>query len=226
MNPRPLGYEPSGTVQHSLVPGVPVRHRPAAGATSSQAVSTKAARLPPWLRLAARGQREEPGIATDRSSAATMVTRSLPSGAIARANPRKQRPNCSHLHSSRSEGAGLTPPHRAVAPSDSADVSEFAPMDDYAWIGMIVRDRYFRERTPSGALISVRGDQIAESARLRGAQSAQSLARRTMLYGAPPASRTWASCPAGMSCRKACRPLSPRGDLLPSGSHPGFFLWC
>jgi len=42
MNPRPLGYEPSGTVQRSPVPRAPVRHRPAAGGTFSQTVSTTA----------------------------------------------------------------------------------------------------------------------------------------------------------------------------------------
>ena len=36
------------------------------------------------------------GIAAERSSASTMVTRSLPSGAIAWANPRKRQPNCSY----------------------------------------------------------------------------------------------------------------------------------
>ncbi len=39
MNPRPLGYEPSGTVQQSPVPHAPVRHRPAERGTFRQAVS-------------------------------------------------------------------------------------------------------------------------------------------------------------------------------------------
>ena len=39
MNPRPLGYEPSGTVQHSPVPRAPVRHGPAGRGTFRQAVS-------------------------------------------------------------------------------------------------------------------------------------------------------------------------------------------
>ena len=47
MNLRPLGYEPSGTVQHSSVPSGFVQYRPAAGGTFRQAVSThaKAVRL-------------------------------------------------------------------------------------------------------------------------------------------------------------------------------------
>ncbi|SRR6266567_298309 len=43
LNLRPLGYEPSGTVQHTPVPRAPARHRPAASGTSSQADCTTAA---------------------------------------------------------------------------------------------------------------------------------------------------------------------------------------
>ena len=42
MNLRPLGYEPSGTVQHSLVPCGFVQYRLAAGGTFTRAVSTHA----------------------------------------------------------------------------------------------------------------------------------------------------------------------------------------
>ena len=68
----------------------------------------------------------------------------------------------------------------------------------------------------------------ADSARLRGAQPAQSPARRACSYGVPPGSRTW-----GIVARKACpyaktwRPLwSPRGCRLQSpGACPGLCSW-
>ena len=73
MNLRPLGYEPSGTVQHSPVPCGFVQYRPAARGTFRQAVSThaKAVRLQqaPLQLAEAPGQRgdqpREPGYAAD-----------------------------------------------------------------------------------------------------------------------------------------------------------------
>jgi hypothetical protein len=73
MNPRPLGYESSGTVQHSPVPCGFVQYRPAAGGTFRQAVSThaKAVRLQQASHqlAGAPGQRgdqpREPGWAAD-----------------------------------------------------------------------------------------------------------------------------------------------------------------